>query len=187
MLSCIWLILSIAACFYNFTPILIAQDQSVNRLCTILEKTRSDALIAGAGSVPLNTLVKRYQGLNQVIWVVPGSSRHLDWNEVSEGEGGKADISTWHDVIVQGGEAASSELPASEPGSQTPNVILVSEPTDKVHDYEIVGFTQTVCSPVPAPLPASNCSIAETSPPESRLSNSSSTSLPPPLPPPIPE
>lgn len=134
-----------AACFYNFTPILIAQEQSVDRLCTILTKTKADALLAGAGSVPLNALVKQYQGLNQVVWVVPRSSRHLDWNEVSEGEGGKADISTWHDIIDEASSSVSAELPVSEPGSRAPDVILVSEGRNHNNDFEIVEFTQKVC------------------------------------------
>ena len=99
--------------------------------------------MVGAGSVPLNDLLKKYSGLKQVIWVVARSSRHVDWNEVSEGEGGKADISAWHDVVDEEGSFAPSEVPSSEASSQAPNVILVSEPVDKTkNDYTIVEFTE---------------------------------------------
>ena len=133
-----------AACFYGFIPILIAQEQSLPRLATILKRTNADALVAGAGSVPMIDLLMQYDGLKQVVWVVARTSRHLDWNEVSEGEGGKAEISTWHEVIDEQGSSGSSELPALDPTSQAPNVILVSEPTERLNDYEIVEFTQKV-------------------------------------------
>ena len=150
---CLW---SAAASFYDFSPILIAQEQSLQRLATILEKTQADALIAGAGSVPLNELLKQYTGLRQVVWVVARSSRHVDWNEISEGEGGKADISTWHDVVDEEGSFLSAEIPASESGSQAPSVTLVSEPTEKVNDYTIVEFTQKVC-PLSIPICLPSC------------------------------
>ena len=145
MIGGLWLTFHPAASFYDFTPILIAQDQSLQRLATILEKTQADTLIAGGGSVSLKDLLKQYNGLKQVIWVVARSSRHVDWNEVSEGEGGKAEISTWHDIVDEQSDSASAELPAHESSSQAPNVTLVSEPTDKINDYTIVEFTQKVC------------------------------------------
>ena len=133
----------------------------------------------------MKDLVKQYQGLNQVVWVVPRSSRHLDWNEVSEGEGGKADISTWHDIIDEAGSSVSSELPVSDSGSRAPNVIIASETGDKVNEYEIVEFTQTVC--LFRSWLGSLCSNAKRSPPESRLSNRSSIGLPFSLSPALPQ
>ena len=134
-----------AASLYSFTPILVPQEQPIDRLCSILHKTKADALILGAGSVPLKSLLKQYQGLKQVVWVVPPSSRHVDWNEVSEGEGGKADISTWHDVVEEAGSSVSSELPASEPRSQAPDIIFISDTKAKENDFEVIEFTQRVC------------------------------------------
>lgn len=119
----------------------------MNRLGTILKKTKADALIVGAGSVPLKDLAKQYASLKEVIWVVSKSSRHLDWNEVAEGEGGKTEIAVWHDIVDEEGAAALTALPANEAAPKISNLIVVSPPTEKLHDYEIIEYTQRVCTP----------------------------------------
>ncbi len=93
----------------------------------------------------MKSLFKGYSDLNQVIWVVPRSSRHVDWNEVAEGEGGKTEISTWHDIVDEEGSFAPSEVPAVEAGSSAPNVFLVSIPDEELSGPKITEFTQKVC------------------------------------------
>ncbi len=67
----------------------------------------------------------------------------MDWNEVGEGEGGKADIAVWHDIIDE--KQASSELPGDVLEGSPTNVLMVTEDAISVMDsYEITEFTQAV-------------------------------------------
>ncbi|CAD6576876.1 MAG: hypothetical protein ASARMPRED_007928 [Alectoria sarmentosa] len=130
-----------ASAFYGLTPILIPQQKSLDTLAGILVETKADILVAGAGSLPLKELLPKYPNLKQVIWVVERTSRHMDWNEVAEGEGGKADIAVWHDIIDKG--QASSELPDDVPGGTVTNVVMVTEDAWSAMDsYELTEFTQ---------------------------------------------
>lgn len=137
--------IGLAAAFYGFTPILIPQGQSLQTLATILEDTKADMLVAAAGAIPLEGLLNLYSGLKQVIWVAERSSRHMEWNEIPEGVGGRADIAVWHEIIDEKGEAASTEPPASAAGDVMPNIITVwQDDSANLEKYEIVEFTQLV-------------------------------------------
>lgn len=106
-------------------------------------ETKADVLLASAGSLPLKDLLQKYPNLKQVIWVVERTSRHMDWNEVGEGEGGKADIAVWHDIIDE--KKAPSELPSDIPGGIVTNVVMVTEDAWSAMDsYELTEFTQAV-------------------------------------------
>lgn len=108
-------------------------------------ETKADILIAGAGSLPLKDLLQKYPHLKQVIWVVERTSRHMDWNEVGEGEGGKAEIAVWHNIIDE--KQPSSELPDDIPEGTVTNVVLVTEDAwSAVDSYELTEFTQAVRS-----------------------------------------
>ncbi len=110
-------------------------------------ETKADVLVAGAGTVPLNELLPKYSDLKQVLWVVERTSRHMDWNEAPEGEGGKADIAVWHDIIDEKA-FSSSDLPTEVPGGSAPDVLFVTEDAmSAMNSYEIVSFTQKVCLP----------------------------------------
>ncbi|KAL6722350.1 hypothetical protein ACLMJK_001457 [Lecanora helva] len=131
-----------AAIFYGLTPILVPQDQTLDTLAGILTETKADVLVAGAGAVPLNELLRKYPNLKQVVWVVARTSRHMDWNEVPEGEGGKADIAVWHDIIDEK-SSAFTDLPKDIPSGELPNVVMVAEDSMSALDsYEIVELTQ---------------------------------------------
>ena len=68
----------------------------------------------------------------------------MDWNEVGEGEGGKADIAVWHNIIDK--KQASSELPSDIPEGSVTNVVVVTEDAwSAVDSYELTEFTQAVC------------------------------------------
>ena len=110
----------------------------------MLAESKADVLVAPAGAVPLKRLLRKYPGLKQVVWVVERTSRHMDWNEVPEGEGGKADIAVWNDIIDDKA-SASSELPTEIPGGNLPNLLTVEEDSMSAFDsFEIVEFTQKV-------------------------------------------
>lgn len=140
-----WLI-RVASAFYGLTAILVPAQESLDSLAGILLETRADVLVAGAGTVPLNELLPKYSGLKQVMWVVERTSRHMDWNEVPEGEGGKADIAVWHDIIDEKA-FSSSDLPNEIPGGSAPDVLFVTEDaTSALETSEVVAFTQKVPS-----------------------------------------
>ena len=104
--------------------------------------------VAAAGAIPLEGLLNHYSGLKQVIWVAERSSRHMEWNEIPEGVGGKADIAVWNEIIDEKGNATYSELPGSLGGEVTQNVITVWQTDSTQPDkYELVGFTQKVNTP----------------------------------------
>ena len=134
-----------AAVFYGFTPILIPPGQSLERLADILSQTQADVLLAAAGTLPLKELVKHYTGLKHLVWVVERSSRHMDWNEVPEGFGGKANVVAWHDIIDQKENSASSEIPSHVSLSTQPDIITIYEyQKDNSDRYDVVSFTQKV-------------------------------------------
>ena len=111
----------------------------------ILEDTKADILVAAAGAIPLEGLLNHYSGFKQVIWVAERSSRHMEWNEIPEGVGGRADIAVWHEIIDEKGEAASSEPPANAAGDAMRNIITVWQvDSANPEKYEVVEFTQNV-------------------------------------------
>lgn len=138
------LTLPTASAFYGFAPILIPQGQSPKSLGKILEAVNADTLVALAGSVPLQGLLQQYPHLNQVVWVVERTSRHMDWNEVPEGVGGKAEIAVWHDIIEEKRSSVSTDLPSDK--EPTKIVIASKDASNKADSFEIVEFSQQVSS-----------------------------------------
>lgn len=131
-----------ASAFYGFAPILISQGQSPESLSKILEAANADTLVALAGSVPLQGLLEQHPHLKQVLWVVERTSRHMDWNEVPEGVGGKTEIAVWHDIIEERRSSVSTDLPLDK--EPTKIVIVSKDASNKAESLEIVEFTQQV-------------------------------------------
>lgn len=127
-----------AGAFYGFTPVLIPFNQPHKTLVELLNQTKVDSLIAEAGSLPLADVGKSVPSLRQVIWTVEKTSRHMDWNEVPEGIGGKIDVSVWHQLI-QDHKNSTPTLPATE-GTAPGVVFLWQEAVGK--PAEVVEFTQ---------------------------------------------
>jgi acyl-CoA synthetase (AMP-forming)/AMP-acid ligase II len=128
-----------AGAFYGFSPILIPYNQPQNALIELLRQTKADSLIAAAGSLPLAEVSDAVPGIRQVIWTVEKTSRHMDWNEVPEGIGGKVDVSVWHD-LVQDQKSRVAKLP--EDGARPSNIVFVWQEKIGAH-AEIVEFTQS--------------------------------------------
>jgi acyl-CoA synthetase (AMP-forming)/AMP-acid ligase II len=138
-----------AGAFYGFSPILIPYNQPHPTLIELLNRTGADSLIAEAGSVPLDQVGQGVSGLRQVIWMVEKTSRHMDWNEVPEGIGGKIDVSVWHQ-LVQDQQSGALQLPSEN--SKAPGVVFLwQEGTSK--SVEVVEFTQQVSIQIPVFLP----------------------------------
>jgi acyl-CoA synthetase (AMP-forming)/AMP-acid ligase II len=127
-----------AGAFYGFSPILIPYNQPHSTLTDLLNQTGADSLVAAAGSIPLKDVSSGVSGLRQVIWNVEKTSRHMDWNEIPEGVGGKVDISVWHQ-LVQDQKNGATQLPTGS--DKAPDVIFLwQEAVGK--PAEIVEFTQ---------------------------------------------
>lgn len=138
------LITRTASAFYGFTPILIPQRQSLEDLSKMLRAANADTLITAAGSVPLQGLLEQHPDLKQVIWVVERTSRHMEWNEVPEGVGGKAEIGVWHDIIEERRSSVSADLPQDTTGKEPTNFVVVSKNAANGQGFEVVDFTQQV-------------------------------------------
>ena len=98
-----------------------------------------DALIASAGSLPLEELCNNVPGLKQVVWVVQKTSRHMDWAGTPEAAQGKLSVSVWHDV-VQEHKTASWDLPQDE--HEPPSLVQIW--LSKNGPPEVTRFTQKV-------------------------------------------
>lgn len=107
-----------AAAFYGFKPVLVPHNLSTDQLIAHLRQAQPEFVIAEAGSVELPPVLAACPVLSHVIWVVQSGSRHMDWNEVPEGIGGKVEVSVWHELVDEGSSTAKSELPTSEKGSR---------------------------------------------------------------------
>ena len=101
-------------------------------------------MIASAGSLPLERLLQLYPGLKHVIWVAERSSRHMEWNEVPEGVGGRAEIAVWHEVVEEKRSSALAELPPRNSDAVTPSVITTSISAHNPEKHELIEFTQAV-------------------------------------------
>lgn len=129
-----------AGAFYGFSPILIQYNQPYTTLIELLIRTGADSLVAEAGSIPLDEVSKGVSGLRQVIWTVEKTSRHMDWNEVPEGIGGKIDVSVWHQ-LVQDQKNGTPQLP--QDSDKAPNVVFLWQDGNS-KSVEIEEFTQQV-------------------------------------------
>lgn len=129
-----------AGAFYGFSPVLIPYNQPHQTLVELLIRTNADSLIAEAGSVPLAEVSQGVSGLRQVIWTVEKTSRHMDWNEVPEGIGGKIDVSVWHQLVQ---DSKSGRLALPQGTENAPNVVFLWQ-EGVGRSAEVVEFTQQV-------------------------------------------
>ncbi|KAI9822632.1 MAG: hypothetical protein M1827_000351 [Pycnora praestabilis] len=140
--NCVELLAAVfAAPFYGIKSILLPYNQSSKTLVHFLQQTKPDFLIAAAGALPLEEVLRGYPGLKQIMWVVKQGSRHMDWNEVPEGIGGKFGVSVWHEIVEERKSNAGSGLPANVQGEQIENLVTVCQ--NKKNDTgELVEFMQ---------------------------------------------
>ncbi|KAG9202570.1 hypothetical protein G6514_004308 [Epicoccum nigrum] len=162
-----------AGAFYGFTPILIPYNQPHTTLVELLQATGADALIAQAGSVPLAHVTRSVPALRQVVWTVEKTSRHMDWNEVPEGIGGKVDVSVWHE-LVQDSKYTEDVLPSNT--GKAPGVVFlwqeaVGKPADMV-EFSQQNIASAVGSLITSLPTAHRFSASDTFLPADALTNS---------------
>jgi hypothetical protein len=131
-----------ACSFYGLSPILIPYNQSYSKVIEQLAATQADALVAQAGSLPLEEVSKAYKALRQVIWVVEETSRHVDWTEVPKDVGGQMDVNMWHQLVQDHQDISTSGIPDIK-SNDLPNIVTIwlGTPTSQA---QVVEFTQQV-------------------------------------------
>ncbi|KAJ4423806.1 hypothetical protein N0V82_001545 [Gnomoniopsis sp. IMI 355080] len=127
-----------ACAFYNLTAILVPFDQSDDAVISMLRQAEADTVVALPGSFPFDAVVKSYPSLRQVVWVVDEGNRHMDWNEVPKGMGGKLNVATWQDIIQDSPADAGTELPPLADQHAAPDITIFwqtnpSEMEEMVH------------------------------------------------------
>jgi len=134
-----------AGAFYSFSPIIVPYHQEPSITSKILSVAEFDTLIAEAGTVALESVLKHNKSLKRIIWVAKAGNKHLDWNEVPEGVGGKLDVTTWHDLVDEKKSVVSSEVPPLDIDNETLPVYAFW-PT-KSGNYELIEYAQKVRNP----------------------------------------
>jgi hypothetical protein len=107
----------------------------------MLQQSGADTVITCPGAFPFDSVVKSYPALRHLIWVVDEGSKHLDWNEVPKGMGGKVNVSTWQDILNDNPQTAGAELPSADNQAAAPDIIMFWTIKNKSVE-EMVRFTQ---------------------------------------------
>lgn len=145
-----------AAAFYGFRPVLVPHNLQTDQLVAHLQQVKPDFLIAEAGALEIDSVVSACSSLKHVIWVVKEGSRHMDWNVVPEGAGGKVEVVVWHELVDERKTLTSSDvLPVDKETSVKPLSIYIDE---------VVELTSEVSNFPPSPLATSFGNFTERRP-----------------------
>lgn len=114
---------------------IVPHNLPAQTLSDYLQKAQAELLIAEAGAVDLSLVTKGNQQLSHVIWVAKQGSRHMEWNQVPEGIGGRIEVAVWHELVKDKKTSVSSEVPEWEPKSPTPSITTVWPSTSGVGEF----------------------------------------------------
>ena len=103
---------------------MVPHNLKTDDLIAHLSLAKPDFLIAEAGAIELAAVSKSCPSLANVIWVAKYGSRHMDWNEVPEGVGGKMDVAVWHELVDDKKSLVGPGLPAPEKDSKVPPIAV---------------------------------------------------------------
>ncbi|KAH6666885.1 hypothetical protein B0J14DRAFT_191752 [Halenospora varia] len=123
-----------ACAFYDLTAILVPYDQPIEKIISLLQQSKADAVVAAVGSFPFDVIIKSYPSLRQLVWVVDEGSRHMDWNEVPKGTGGPINVSTWSEVVQDAAPTSGTELPPLDRTSELKKVLAFG-PAGELVEY----------------------------------------------------
>ncbi|TVY84312.1 hypothetical protein LSUE1_G001093 [Lachnellula suecica] len=131
-----------ACSFYDLTAVLVPyhQDEPIEKIVSLLQKSKADTVVAAVGSFPFDVIAKSYPALKQLIWVVDEGSKHMDWNEVPKGTGGPVNVSTWQEIIQDSAPTVGTDLPAVDRTTQPKNV-LAFWPSGELVEYTNANIT----------------------------------------------
>ncbi|CAN8095849.1 unnamed protein product [Discula destructiva] len=130
-----------ACAFYNLTAILIPFDQPDEAVISMLRQASADTVVALPGSFPFDSAVKNYPSLKNMVWVVDEGNRHMDWNEVPKGMGGKLNVATWQDIVQDSPADAGKELPPLADQHAPPGITVFWQTGKPGEPEEMVDFT----------------------------------------------
>ncbi|KAJ5688914.1 hypothetical protein N7462_003306 [Penicillium macrosclerotiorum] len=114
-----------AGAFYGFNTVIIPHNLAPETLSAHLQASKADALIAEAGSIDLSTVSKGNSQLSLLLWVVKYGNRHMDWHEVPEDVKGTLKVTVWHELLEEGKDLASLDVPEYDPTTPTPGISTV--------------------------------------------------------------
>ncbi|KAG6119991.1 hypothetical protein E4U13_007056 [Claviceps humidiphila] len=137
------LLITLFACsFYpNLTTVILPFNVAEPELINMLTRSAVDTVITASGSFPLDSVVKTYSLIRQLIWVVDDGSRHMDWNDVPEGTGGSVNVTTWQDLVSDSPASTLTELPPVDK-DQVPQDIVTFWQDKAGNIGEMVRFSQ---------------------------------------------
>ncbi|KAK0739772.1 hypothetical protein B0T21DRAFT_382730 [Apiosordaria backusii] len=149
------LIVTLFACaFYNLTAIILPFNQPDDAVISMLRRSAADTVVTAPGSFSFDIVVKNYPSLRQLVWVVDEGSKHMDWNEVPQGTGGKVNVATWQDIINDFPADAGKALPPLE-NQPEPKDITIFWQQASGQQEEMVKFTPgNIVSAIAAQLTA---------------------------------
>jgi hypothetical protein len=107
-----------------------------------LSEVTPDFLIAEAGAVEVEAVVAACSSLRHIIWVAKEGNRHMDWNVVPEGTGGKVEVVVWHELVEDRRTLTSSEVPPVDKESTVPPLSTFWPGTEGVG--QLVEYTSEV-------------------------------------------
>ena len=90
---------------------LVPHNLTTDLLIAHLLEAKPDFLIAEAGAVEVEAVIAACSNLRHIIWVAKEGNRHMDWNVVPEGTGGKVEVVVWHELIDERKTLTSSDVP----------------------------------------------------------------------------
>ncbi|KAG5942701.1 hypothetical protein E4U60_007161 [Claviceps pazoutovae] len=137
------LLITLFACsFYpNLTTVILPFNVAEPELINMLRRSAVDTVVTASGSFPLDSVVKAYSLIRQLIWVVDDGSRHMDWNDVPEGTGGSVNVTTWQDLVNDTPGSTLTELPPVDK-DQVPQDIVTFWQDKASNIGEMVRFSQ---------------------------------------------
>ncbi|KAG5958469.1 hypothetical protein E4U58_005362 [Claviceps cyperi] len=137
------LLITLFACsFYpNLTTVILPFNVAEPELVNMLRRSAVDTVVTASGSFPLDSVVKTYSLIRQLIWVVDDGSRHMDWNDVPEGTGGSVNVTTWQDLVNDTPARTLTELLPVDKDQVPQDIVMFWQ--DKAGDIgEMVRFSQ---------------------------------------------
>ncbi|KAG6023448.1 hypothetical protein E4U41_002015 [Claviceps citrina] len=137
------LLITLFACsFYpNLTTVILPFNVPESELISMLRRSAVDTVVTATGSFPLDSVVKAYPSIRQLIWVVDEGSRHMDWNDVPEGMGGSVNVTTWQDLVNDAPAGTLTELPPMDKDNAARDIVTFWQGKTGELD-EMVRFTQ---------------------------------------------
>ncbi|KAG5978479.1 hypothetical protein E4U55_006168 [Claviceps digitariae] len=137
------LLITLFACsFYpNLTTVILPFNVTESELISMLRRSAVDTVVTATGSFPLDSVVKSYPFIRQLIWVVDEGSRHMDWNDVPEGMGGSVNVTTWQDLVNDTPAGTLTELPPLDKDNVPQDIVTFWQGKSGELE-EMVRFTQ---------------------------------------------